>query len=80
MNGNNQFSVQLANGREQTFESAEKMVEWMERQRSPRLSANRNRNASRRGRRLAEKANPRKPVSSGEPPLARYANRNSGEV
>lgn len=80
MNGNNQFSVQLANGREQTFESAEQMVEWMERQRSPRFSAGRKRNASRRGRRSAERANPRRPGSSGEPPLARYANRNSGEA
>ncbi len=35
MKANKQFTIRLANGREETFDNASAMVEWMDRQRWP---------------------------------------------
>ena len=75
MKTNKRFTIRLANGREETFDNPSAMVEWMERQRgleyrgSPSRSTPRGRGQPRR-----------KQTDTNEAPLARYANRHSGEA
>ena len=78
MKSNTQFSIRLANGKEETFETAAAMAAWVALQRQF--------DAPRRRNRFSRRAN-RKPVGvcaapidSSEPPLARYANRNSSRT
>ena len=71
------YSIRLADGKEQTFDSASEMAKWVAKQKSYD-PANRNR------KRVPRKSR-RKPASkarcySGDAPLARYANRNSNET
>lgn len=75
MSNENKYSIKLANGKERTFDSAAEMAKWIEDQREQNVP---------RGRKPARKTN-RKPAKkvrcySGDSPLARYANRNSGEI
>ncbi len=73
MKANKQFTIRLANGREETFENASAMVEWMDRQRGLEYRGNRRRSkADVRCQLRCKQIN--------EAPLARYANRHSGEA
>ena len=75
MKANKQFTIRLANGREETFDNASAMVEWMDRQRGPEYRGSRSRSKPRvRCQPRREQAN------TDEAPLARYANRYSGEA
>lgn len=68
---NNRFSVRLANGKEQTFESAAAMAQWMQKQREFDYIR---RPAKRKSARRT--ANPRRPRGGrcdNLPPLARFA-------
>ena len=74
----NQFTIQLANGKEQSFASAAEMNAWLSEQRGleyPKRKAKPKRVATKR--RVLKRENETK---QGERPLARYANRHSGEV
>ena len=62
-------------GKEETFENASAMVEWMDRQR--RLEYRGNRRRSKADVRCQLR---RKQTNNNEAPLARYANRHSGEA
>ena len=64
------FMIRLANGKEQSFESAAAMVEWMERQRG--LESPRRRMSQRNSRPHNQ---PKTRHSPNEPPLARFARR-----
>ena len=75
MKANKQLTIRLANGREKTFEDASAMVEWIDRQRG--LEYRRNRSRSRPDVRCQPR---RKQTNNNEAPLARYANRHSGEA
>ena len=73
MKANKQFTIRLANGREETFDNASAMVEWMDRQRG----------LDYRGSRSTQRVHhqPRREhTNTNEAPLARYANRQSGEA
>ena len=81
MNSNTQFSIQLANGKEQCFASAAEMNAWLTKQRGLRSPAQRREKAERQRHR--GKTNGQENVvkeQSDERPLARYANRYSGEA
>ena len=77
MSNENTFSIELANGKTMKFERAADMVAWLDQQRGleyrPRRSS-----PSKRQRR--SKRNPNRATIDNKRPLARYANRNSGEV
>ena len=76
MKANKQFEIRLANGREEAFDTASAMVEWMDRQRGLEYRGNRSRlKASTR-----PQPRRRKQTNTNEAPLARYANRHSGEA
>ncbi len=75
MKANKQFTIRLANGREETFENASAMVEWMDRQRGLEYRGNRRRSKADVRCQLR-----RKQTNNNETPLARYANRHSGEA
>ena len=75
-----QFTMQLANGREQTFESAADMVAWMDRQRGLGYSGKRRRRKKPKRNRVAAKLAEKNSAQETSAPLARYANRNSGEA
>ena len=75
MKANKRFTIQLANGREATFDDASAMVEWMDRQRGLEYLGNRS-----RPRPDAPSQPRRKQNNTNEAPLARYANRHSGEA
>ncbi len=75
MKANKQFTIRLANGREETFENASAMVEWMDRQRGLEYRGNR-----RRSKPDVRCQPRRKQTNNNEAPLARYANRHSGEA
>ena len=75
MKANKQFTIRLANGREETFEDASAMVEWMDRQRGLEYRGNR-----RRSKPDVRRQPRRKQTNTNEAPLARYANRHSGEA
>ena len=75
MKANKQFTIRLANEREETFDNASAMVEWMDRQRGLEYRGHRRHSKPdvRRQRR-------REQTNTNEAPLARYANRHSGEA
>ncbi len=75
MKANKQFTIRLANGREETFDNASAMVEWMDRQRGFEYRGNRSCSKS-----DARCPTPRRKQKQNEAPLARYANRYSGEA
>ena len=68
-----QFTIRLANGREETFDNASAMVEWMDRQ----LGYRANRSCSKAD--TQSQPPRRKQENTNEAPLARYANRHSGD-
>lgn len=75
---NNQFSIRLADGKEQTFASAAEMAKWMQTQReldySRRSQPNKRKSAQRRpARRRSAPASPRDRRWDNSPPLARFA-------
>ena len=76
------YTLQLANGKTKSFESAEALAKWMSHQRGLvyRGSTRRSSNGrpSRASRRNASRNNSARSVGSA--PLARYANRNSNEA
>ncbi len=77
MKNNAQFSVRLANGKEETFETAAAMAAWVALQRQY--------DAPRRPARFGWRRKRRQPSlqrtqRTGQPPLARYAERNHGEA
>lgn len=75
MKANKQFTIRLANGREETFDNASAMVEWMDRQRGLDYRVSRSRSTPR------IRCQPRRTqANTNEAPLARYANRHSGEA
>ncbi len=76
MKANKQFAIRLANGREEAFDNASAMVEWMDRQRGLEYRANRSCSKA------DTQSQPprRKQENTNEAPLARYANRHSGEA
>ena len=74
MKANKQFTIRLANGREETFDNASAMVEWMDRQRGLEYRGSRGRSTSR-----VHHQPQRKQTNTNEAPLARYANRHSGK-
>ena len=78
MKNNNQFSVRLANGKEETFETAAAMAAWVALQRQ--YDAPRKRPRFRWRSRRNQAALRRTQSTDNQPPLARYANRNSGEI
>ena len=47
MKANKQFTIRLANGREETFDNASAMVEWMDRQRGLEYRGSRSRSTQR---------------------------------
>ena len=72
-----QFTLRLANGREETFANASAMVEWMDRHRGMEYRGKQ----IRFKRPVREKMTQRRQVNTtNEAPLARYANRHSGEA
>ena len=75
MKANKQFTIRLANGREETFDNASAMVEWMDRQRGLEYRGSRS-----RSRPAIPRQSRRKQSNTNEAPLARYANRHSGEA
>ena len=75
MKANKQFTIRLANGREETFEDASAMVEWMDRQRGLEYRGNR-----RRSKPDVRRQPRHRQTNSSEAPLARYANRHSDEA
>ena len=77
MKNHARFSVRLANGKEQTFETAAAMAAWVALQRQYDAPRRRSRFAWRK-----RKQAPLRRIQStdSQPPLARYANRNSGEA
>lgn len=79
MKAKNQFTMQLANGQEQTFESAADMVAWMDRQRGLQYPGRRNRRKP-APQRKATKLVKQTATNNSTAPLARYANRNSDEA
>ena len=76
MKANRQFTIRLANGREETFEDASAMVEWMDRQRGLEFAGI---EVARR-RTCIVGLHDVKQTNTNEAPLARYANRYSGEA
>ena len=76
MKANKQFTIRLANGREETFDNASAMVEWMDRQRGLEY---RGKSKSFEATMFAVSTTASKPTTN-EAPLARYANRHSGEA
>lgn len=78
MKNNTQFSVRLANGKEESFETAAAMAAWVALQRQYEAPRKR----SRISWRFRRDRTPRRAVqqADNQPPLARYANRNSGEA
>lgn len=73
------YSIRLADGKEQTFDSASEMAKWVAEQKSYDL-ANRNRTRKRAPRKSRRKPASKARCYSGDAPLARYANRNSNET
>ena len=73
MKANKQFTIRLANGREETFDNASAMVEWMDRQRGLEYRGSQSRSKPH------VRCQPRC-KQTNEAPLARYANRHSGEA
>jgi hypothetical protein len=72
-----QFTIRLANGREETFDNASAMVAWMDRQRGMEYRGKQ----IRFKRPVREKLSQRRQVNTtNEAPLARYANRHSDEA
>ena len=76
MKNNTQFSIRLANGKEESFETAAAMAAWVALQRQYEAPRKR----SRFSWRSTRERTPRRRVQAADnqPPLARYANRNSG--
>ena len=73
MKAKKQFTMRLANGREETFDNASAMVEWMDRQREYRGSRSRlTQRVHHQPRRMQSNTN--------EAPLARYANRHTAKL
>ncbi len=77
MKASKQFTIRLANGREAAFDNAAAMFEWMDRQRGLEYLSNRSR--SKAGSRT-QPSRRRPQNTTNEVPLARYANRHSGEA
>ena len=75
MKANTQFAIRLANGSEETFDNASAMAEWMDRQRGLEYRGSR-----RRSKQRVHHQPKRKETNTNEAPLARYANRHSGEA
>ena len=75
MKANRQFTIRLANGREKTFDNASAMVEWMNRQRGLEYRGSRSRSKP-----DVRSQSRRMQANTNEAPLARYANRQSGEA
>ncbi len=75
MNNEKRYSIRLANGKEQMFETAAEMAQWMADQRT--LNRPRRKTTSQNPKRKAAR---KVRCYSGESPLARYANRNSDET
>lgn len=73
------FTIRLANSRERAFDEASAMAEWMNSQRGLEYRGGRRRSQTRLQsqprRRKKQKQN-----TYSETPLARYANRHSGEA
>ena len=78
MNNNGQYSIKLANGAEQTFNSAVEMAAWLAEQNEQIRPRHKSAQASKRQRTRIKKRKVR--CYSGDSPLARYANRNSDET
>lgn len=78
MKNNAQFSVRLANGKEENFETAAAMAAWVALQRQYESPPRRPRFRWRLEQNRA--AQRRNLPADNQPPLARYANRNSGEA
>ena len=78
MKNNAQFSVRLANGKEETFETAAAMAAWVALQRQ--YDAPRNRSRFRWRSKRTKATLKRTRSTDNQPPLARYANRKSGEA
>ncbi len=77
MKNDRQFTIRLANGKEHSCNEASAMVEWLDRQRG--LEYHRKRCRPKTSHR--DRCPQRTPESSTiEAPLARYANRHSGEA
>ncbi len=76
MKANKQFTIRLANGREEAFDNASAMVEWMDRQRGLEYRGTRNHLKAD----TPSQPRRRKQENTNEAPLARYANRHSGEA
>lgn len=80
MNDKNQFTIQLSNGKEQSFDSANQMTEWLDRQRGLRYSG-KARTVGNGSKRSGGKQRPKeRSPEENSLPLARYANRHSGEA
>jgi hypothetical protein len=75
MTANRRFTLRLANGKEQSFDSASAMAEWLGRHREPgyRRTARGPNRSDRRETRRRSRIN-----TTSKAPLARYANRHSG--
>ena len=75
MNNDKQYSIRLANGNEQMFETAAEMAQWMADQEA--MNRPRRKKSTQRPKRKAVR---KVRCYSGDSPLARYANRNSDET
>ena len=73
MKADKQFTIRLANGREETFDNASAMVERMNRQRGLEYRGSRT-----RSRPAIPSQSRRKQTDTNEAPLARSTNRHSG--
>ena len=76
----NQFSVQLANGKEATFASAAELTAWLEKQRGLESPRKRSTRAKASRTKSPNKKRTSKKSGSNKGPLARYANWHSGEA
>ena len=69
-----QYSIRLANGREQSFDNAQAMVEWMDRQRTIKPSTGKVKRTRNYQRKLdSAVSQPTSAESSLVAPLARFA-------
>ena len=75
MQATKRFTIRLANGKEETFDNAAAIADWLDRQRGLEYRGNRRRSKS--DVRLEHR---RSETNTNEAPLARYANRHSGEA
>ncbi len=75
MNNEKRYSIKLANGKEQMFETAAEMARWMAGQQE--MTRPRRKKSTQHPKRKAVR---KVRCYSGDSPLARYANRNSDET